>query len=252
MRIEVAVDAMLELETGVDRHAVGAGLVAFLAGRCGVLSGEGETRLGMIERLLFDLCALPRSGVVALQAILAKPALVLVLVASGAGGAQAHPGVIQILLGEERTRCRSNVRRSMTLAALRGRVLSIKDVPGLGVIEALRRRIPMQHVEVFAVVIGMALDACSSGRACLRIGGVQATVRLQFVADLAVAFDAAETCRAGGDRVALRAVGRAVEAFVCLRQRARRNLGMSDRRKETCRDGKTRQSEGVKQELSSR
>src|SRR6202035_2214409 len=97
MRIGVAVVAVQELEAGIAGLSIVAGGVALGAGHGGVFAGQRIAGLGVIERLLVELGALPRGGVVALQAVLAETALMMVFVTGAAGGAEAHPGVVQVL-----------------------------------------------------------------------------------------------------------------------------------------------------------
>ena len=190
----------------------------------------------MVECLLIELGALPRGGVVALQAVGAKTALVLVLVARGAGLAEPHPGVIELLFAQHPARGWGDILDGVAIAASCGCVLSIQDVAGLGVVESLRRGIPMEHVEVFAIVVRVALDACRAHGASHGVSGVQPVVTVNLSGNLTVALGAAEGCGARGDHVALGAVGGAIQALMRPRQRAGRDLAAHGDGEQECRD----------------
>ncbi len=222
----VAIPAILEFESCVAWQPTLAGCVALGTGRGEVLAGERVACLGVIECLLVELGALPRGGVVALQAVGAQAALMVILVAGGARGAETHVGAIQVLGLQNRPLCRGDVLRGVAAAAGGGGVLSVQNVAGLGVVESLRRGIPMDHIEVFAVVIGVALDAGLAGRAGQGIGGVQAVMAVDLGGDFAMALHAAKGRRPRRDGVALGTVGGPVKALMRLGEGARRNLAM--------------------------
>jgi hypothetical protein len=111
-------------------------------------------------------------------------------------------------------------------------VLSVEHVSRFGMVKALRRRIPVEHIKVFAVVIGVAFHAGCSGGAGQGISGVQAVVTIDLGGYLAVALAAPKRCRAGGYRVALGTVRGAVQALVSPRERAGRYLGVGREREE--------------------
>jgi hypothetical protein len=120
----------------------------------------------------------------------------------------------------------------MASTALGGGVLSVEHIAGFGVIKPLWRGVPVEHVEVFAVVIGVALDARRSRWARQRISRVQAVVALNLVGDLAMTLAAPERGRAGGDHVALGTVGGAVHTLMGARERAGGYLAVSEGREE--------------------
>ena len=190
--IGVAIHAKLEFESGVAWLPIVAWRVALGARRGHVLARQRIAGLGVIECLLIELGALPRCGVVALQAVGAETALVLVLVARSARGTKPHPGVVELLFAQQRAGGRSDVLGGVAIAASGGCVFPIQDIAGLGVVEALHRRVPVEHVEVFAVVVGVALYAGRAGRAGQRIGGMQAVVALHLGGNLAVTLGAPE------------------------------------------------------------
>ena len=92
VRVRVAIRAVLVLDASVARQAIIARLVALGAGRGLVLAGQGKAGLGMVERPLVKLRALPGGGAVTLQAVGAKATLVMVLMTGGACGTKTHPG----------------------------------------------------------------------------------------------------------------------------------------------------------------
>lgn len=82
----------------------------------------------------------------------------------------------------------------------------------------------MDHLEFHPIMVGVALDACSPGRARSRKRGVKTLVALDLIGDLAMAL---ETFERGGSRrnlVALHAVRIAVQVGVRFCERPRRNL----------------------------
>ena len=125
VRISVAVGTELELDARVPGLAVGAGGVALGAGHGDMFAGQRVAGLAVIECLLVELGRLPGGGVVALEAVLAKAALVMVFVAAAAGGGEAHPCVIQILRLEEGSFGSGYVLGGVAGAALSRGVLSI-------------------------------------------------------------------------------------------------------------------------------
>jgi len=224
--------------------------MALSAGDSNVLSSERVAGFGVIERLLVELGALPRGGVVALQAVGAKAALVVILVTGAARSDETHPGAIQVLALKQRPFGGGYVLCGVATAASRGGVLAIEHITGLRVVKPLRRGVPMDHVEVLAVVIRMAFDACRAGRSGQRIGGVQAMVAVHFGGDLAMTLRAAERRGSRGDGVALGAVGGAVEALMRPCQRTRRDLTVQHEREEKCGDSSPREPDKHIQNLS--
>lgn len=69
-------------------------------------------------------------------------------------------------------------------------MLSIERIAGFGVVETLRGWFPMNHLEVDAVVVGMAFNARSSGSASARECGMETCVSPDFAGDFGVAFEA--------------------------------------------------------------
>lgn len=118
-------------------------------------------------------------------------------------------------------------------------MLSVERVSGLGVIESLGGRSPVNHLEVFTVVIRMALDARHTRRVGAGIGGMKALVGLDLVGDFLMALKTLEREGLGGDFVAFDAIRTSCQALVGLGERSRGNL-------RDCRSGQ-RESEAQEQ-----
>lgn len=110
-------------------------------------------------------------------------------------------------------------------------VFAVEKIARLAVVKASGRWIPMQHVEVFAVMVGVAFDAGRPWRAAQRKASVQAVVVLDFGRNFRVTFGAAKCCGASGNGMTLGAVGGATECLMGPGQRAGRNLRASRQRK---------------------
>ena len=220
----MAVHASGEGDAVVTGPAVVSGCMAFLAGRAQMRSSQLEARFGVIEMLLVDFGALPASSRVALLAVGAKPAPVLVLVARSALRRNAKPCAAQVLGPQQGVRLRCNVPRLMTAPATDPGVLPIQCVSRFGVVKALRRRIPVQQVELLTIVIGVALHARRAFRPFLGKGRVQPPLLMQFAGNFAMALKAAELRRPRGNLMALHAVCRAVQVLVRAGKWPRRDL----------------------------
>ena len=85
--------------------------------------------------------------------------------ACGATWRKAHPSVVQILTRKERTLRRGDVLQIVAGAAAHAQMFAIEHITRRRMIESLRSRIPMHHLEVDAVVIGVALHTGCAGRA---------------------------------------------------------------------------------------
>lgn len=130
-----------------------------------------------------------------------------------------------LLLQESAGRC-GNVLRLVARTAGRAHVLPIQRESGLGVIESLRRRIPVQHREILAVVVGMAFYASFTRPAFIRKSAVQPAMLLRLRGNLAVAFGTAERSLAHRLCMALGAVSRSLQIVMWTRQRSGGNLRM--------------------------
>lgn len=200
-------------------------------------AGQRIARLRVVEVLFVYSGSLPVGGRMALHAIGSKSPLMLVFMANGASGREAHPGAIQVLGRERRTRRGGNVLRTVAGAAANAGVLAVEHVPGLRVVESLGRGLPVNHLKLHSVVIRVAFDAGRARWSRARKGSMKPLVLLQFVRDLAMAFDAAEGRRFRRNFMTLDAASRSVQGLVRTGKRARRNLRIghpTDHQEEAC------------------
>lgn len=179
-----------------------------------MFAGERELSFGVVEILAIDFGGFPIKRRVTTGAVSTQPALVLVLVAIDAGWRQAKPSAIEIFSGEQCTRLRWNVLRGVARTTANVGVFAIEVVSSLGVIETTGSWIPMHHLKIGAVVIGVAFDARGAWNRGARKRGVQATVLLEFIRDFLVALSATEFWRSRGNRMTLCAIGSAIEALM--------------------------------------
>jgi len=118
-----------------------------------MLACERETRLRVVKTFLAYAGCFPLSGGVAPNAIRSKASLVFVLVTGAAAWRDSQPRAIQILAPQQSPRLAGDMLRCMTCPATHAHVLTIERITGLRVVETGRSRIPMDHLEVLAVVI---------------------------------------------------------------------------------------------------
>jgi len=196
--------------------------------------------LRVVETLLIDAGGFPVHRRVASRAIWPKPPLVLVFVARSATGRKSHPRAPKVFSSEKRPRRCRDVLGGVACAAAYACVLAIENVSRLQVIKSFGRGVPMDHLKVHTVVVGVAFDAGSTGRARSGKRGMKPPILLKFRRYFLVAFKAVKRWRMRGDLVALDAVRVAIEALVGFRQRSRRNLGMQRHGKNGKNDGQER------------
>jgi hypothetical protein len=84
-----------------------------------------------------------------------KPAIVLILMAVGATGRQAKPCAIKILVAEDGTSLRGYMLRGVTGAAGDTDMFSVKSVAGFGMVKVSGSCIPVDHLKICTVVIGV-------------------------------------------------------------------------------------------------
>jgi len=142
----------------------------------------------------------------ALRAILAQASAMCIFVASEAVAGEPKEGTIQILLLKPRALRRGNVSRVMALLAGQRRVLTLQPVARLAVIEGLFRRLPMDELELQAVVLRVAASALFVV-GFLQQGGVVAAVCRNALGDFGVALQALELLVAACNPVAGSAIG---------------------------------------------
>lgn len=119
--------------------------------------------------------------------IATESALVRVRVAGRTLGKKPHPCVVQVLGREKRAFRRCNVLHGMTGATGYASVLSFKWKSRCSVVESLWRRIPMNHLEINAIMVRVALDACGPRRALAGEGCMKTMVPLDLIGDLTMA-----------------------------------------------------------------
>src|SRR5450755_2037734 len=197
--------------------------VAALAGDLCVQARKRITCRRMIE--LTDADRLPVNGVVTLQAIGPKPAVVLVLMTGGTtrGNSKECPG--QILDVDFRAFTLGYTFRRVTPVAFQPCVFPFESPAGLLVIESLE--VPFCQREVFAVVLGVTGDAFRARSRLEVVSGVQPLSRPDAPCNFGVAIQAFEGGLSGREFVAGGAVRHAIDRLVRARERARRNLGGS-------------------------
>ena len=146
-----------------------------------------------------DADRLPAFGIVTLQTIGSQPTLVLVFVAGGAARRNPQECPIKIFEFDTLTFARRNVRGIVAAVTADARVFSLKRITGLAVIECLD--IPLDEIEVFAIVLGVASRAFRARINRAVICSVQSFSGAHSCRDLAVATQALECGFASRDFV---------------------------------------------------
>ncbi len=152
MRILMAVGTLVEWNANVLRLAVCPIRVALGALHLQVEPSQRVACLGVIELAHVD--RLPIHEVVARSTILAQPSLVLILVASHAGGGKAEIRSTRVFDLDRRAFLGRNVRGIVALGAFQPSMLALENVPSLLVIKGFD--IPLDQRKIFTVVLGMA------------------------------------------------------------------------------------------------
>jgi hypothetical protein len=171
----------------------------------------------MVEVLAIDRGGFPIDRRMTPGTIVPESALMVVFVASTTCRRKPEPRVSKILSGKKRALRRGDVLRGMARAAAHTGVFAFERIACLGVIETRGCRIPMDHVEVHAIMVRMAFDACGSSRARTRKGRMEAFVLLQFHGYFTVALETAKCRSLGRNFMALRAIGIPIQALMGLR-----------------------------------
>jgi len=213
-----------ERQPCVSSMAIRPRCMAALALHLLVLSGQRELGLRMVKSLLVDARRLPIQGRVALCAVTSESPLVSIFMARSATWRKAHPSVVQILIRKDRALRRGDVLQIVAGAAAHALMFAIEHKACRRVIESLRSRIPMHHLEVDTVVIGMALHTCCAGRARSRKCCMKAFVLLELICNFPMAIQTLERRRLDGNLVTLDAVPGSTQALMRLCQRSRRDL----------------------------
>lgn len=129
-----------------------------------------------------------------------------------------------------------NMLRHVAGTATHPDMFSVEDVTSRRMVESLGRRIPMNHLEIHSVVIGMAFDARCSRRCRSRKSGMQSGVMLQFASNFTVTFDAFERWSSRRNLVALNAIRVSAQRLMRRCQWPRRNLRTNRYLKNDCAD----------------
>lgn len=112
----------------------------------------------------------------------------------------------------------------MTLLAGQPRVLPFQVVTRQPVVKLFLRRLPMQEIEIFAVVLEMATHAILAiGVRHLNLG-VIAVLRRQPLCHFLMAIEAFESGRAGSELMAARTLCSSGQGLMSFRKRTGRNL----------------------------
>jgi hypothetical protein len=164
VRISMTVGAFCEWYAFVAGLTIRARRVATLARYVPMRAGERVGRLRMVKMLTVDTRCLPVDGRMAVRAIGPKAALVWILMAGSATRRQAKPGPIQIFTGEQCARLSGDVLHIVARAATHANMLAVESISRLGMVESARSRIPVHHLEINPVVVGVALYACGARR----------------------------------------------------------------------------------------
>ena len=125
VRVDMTVDASLELHVPVTRRAAGhIRFVALLAVDLDVKTRQRIAGLGVIELL----CCLPVRVIMALQAIVSELAFVDIFMARHAVLRQSEKGLRKVFHLDERAFLGNHVCRQVALLASKARMLPFQDV----------------------------------------------------------------------------------------------------------------------------
>src|SRR6267378_4495587 len=217
VRIDMAVDAGLELHVPVACRTAGhIRLMALLALDLDVKTRQRIAGLGVIE--LF--CRLPVHVIMTLQTIIPELTFVHIFVARYAILRQSEKGLRKIFHFDERAFVGNHVGGQVTFLASNARMLSFQLVARQPVIKLFLRRLPMDQVEVLAVVFQVATDAVFTiGIPHLKLS-VIAVLCFQPFRYLFMAIQALESRRAGTELVAAGALGGSGQTLMGFGKRA--------------------------------
>jgi hypothetical protein len=190
MRIVVAVCATPEPQPNITGRAIRPLRVTLLAVHGDVPACQRILRLRVVKGLVH----FPIKGVMACFAAGPEFSTVLVLMAACAGLGEAEIGPVQVLCKNRRTLGGSNFFSVMATITRQVSVFAIQFVSGLCVIEGLR--LPAHHLKVFAVMVGVALNARVARRTWGDETCMQTSPLLKPHGDLPMAVQAAEIGRA--------------------------------------------------------
>lgn len=221
VRVHVAVDTLCELHVFVAGRAAGdIGLVAFFASHLNVLTGQRVACLRMVK--LF--CRFPIGEIVALQAVVAELALMGIFVARHAVLGKPEKRSREILHFDESALLADHVHRRVAFLASNSGVFPFQLVTGHLVIKLFLRRLPVNQIEIFAVVLKVAANAVFAiGIAHLNLE-VVAVLGGKAPGDFLVAIHALKGRSVGAELMAARALRRSCQRLVGFGKWPRRDL----------------------------
>ena len=141
----------------------------------------------------------------------------LIFVAGGTGSRESKIGAAQILFFDCLPLLRRDVRRVVTLAALKPCVLALEDVSGLFVVEG--PRVPFHEREIFTIVFRVTARAFLAGACGDVVRSMQSAASGQASADFGVAIEALQR-GLSTELMTAGAIGRSVERLVGAREGA--------------------------------
>lgn len=222
MRIGMACRTLLESQPGEFHKLLRSGRrgMAFHAGHKRVRAGKREARLRVIE----SRGPLPLRKGVALQAVRSQLPAMLIRVAAQAVARQPQKRPLQVFHQDGAAFRSPNVFRRVTLHASQPRVLPLQHVSRLAVIECFGRRVPLDEVEIWTVVLGMAARAVPAGATLAHQRCVQTALLGETLGNFHMAFETFQIGFPQPNLVATRALGWSTEGLVRPGNRAGRDL----------------------------
>src|ERR1700730_5182698 len=159
VRVQVTGGASCEFHVSKTRDPFrDIGFVTFFASNLEVYTGQWISRFGVVEML----CRLPIGGVVATSAILTELPFVVIHVAGHTLLRQSHIGLGRVFALEQTSLWRWHIGRGVAFLTLHSNMGSIQKVASQAVIELSKRRLPVDEVEISAVVFEVATHAVSA------------------------------------------------------------------------------------------
>jgi len=225
VRIKVTGVAGIKFHVAIARRtARRIGLVALFAGDLGVQPGKRVAGLRVVKILR----AFPAFKIVAFGAFVPELAFVRILVARLAILRHAEVRLGEVFFLDEGLRCRCHVIRGVALFAWNRGMLAFELITGETVVELLFRRLPVDDVEIFAVVFEVAANTILAVRIFHLNLGMIAVLTGEGLGDFLVAVEAFKCGNASAKDVTGVALRGARKGGVGFRKRARRNLRGGD------------------------
>jgi hypothetical protein len=196
VRVGMTVQAGLELHILVTGRTAGhIRLVAFLAFDLDVKTGQWIPGLGMIKLL----CRLPVRKIMTLQAIVSELTFVHIFVAWDTFLRQTEKGPRQILHSDECPLVGNHINGQVAFLAGDASVLSFQVVASQAMIKLFLRRLPVDEVEVFAIVFEVAAHTIFPIRIAHLKLGVISMIRSEPLGHFFVTIQAFESRSAGAE-----------------------------------------------------